>query len=166
MELLKYFGKVLGESKIVEGSSRKAIHLTRKSVDKKLGVQGYSLTAPANRLIVRIGGEVGLFYAVQTSKQLVQKQGSEIFIEGMEITDWPDTKIRAAHYDTKYHQDTHEFVESFIRDLSKYKVNKLIWEWEDKFAYPSHPDIGAPRAFTMLLIIMLLFMHPLQHFCY
>ena len=25
----------------------------------------------------------------------------------------------------------------------------LVWEWEDKFAYPSHPEIGAPGAFTM-----------------
>ena len=25
----------------------------------------------------------------------------------------------------------------------------LVWEWEDKFAYPSHPEIGAPGRFTM-----------------
>jgi hexosaminidase len=25
----------------------------------------------------------------------------------------------------------------------------LVWEWEDKFAYPSHPEIGAPGAFTL-----------------
>ena len=25
----------------------------------------------------------------------------------------------------------------------------LVWEWEDKFAYPSNPEIGAPGAFTM-----------------
>ncbi len=149
-ELLKYFNEVLGiKSTTGNRSSGKAIYLTRKSADKKLGVQGYSLTVTANSIIVRTGGEAGLFYAVQTITQLVQKQGSEIFIKGIEITDWPDTKVRAAHYDTKHHQDTREFVESFIRDLSKYKINMLIWEWEDKFAYPSHPEIGAPGAFTM-----------------
>ncbi len=40
-------------------------------------------------------------------------------------------------------------MESFIRDLASYKINMLIWEWEDKFEYPSHPEIGAPGAFTM-----------------
>jgi hypothetical protein len=25
----------------------------------------------------------------------------------------------------------------------------LVWEWEDKFVYPSHPEIAAPGAFTM-----------------
>jgi hypothetical protein len=24
----------------------------------------------------------------------------------------------------------------------------MVWEWEDKFLYPSHPEIGAPGAFT------------------
>ncbi len=53
------------------------------------------------------------------------------------------------HYDTKHHQDNAEYVRDFIRALADYKVNMLIWEWEDKFAYPSHPEIGAPGAFSM-----------------
>jgi hypothetical protein len=40
-------------------------------------------------------------------------------------------------------------VESFIKDLAKYKINQLVWEWEDKLAYESHPEIGAPGAFTI-----------------
>src|SRR5690606_17271731 len=34
-------------------------------------------------------------------------------------------------------------------DLARYKINQLVWEWEDKLAYPSHPEIGAPGAFTV-----------------
>ena len=149
-ELLKYFNTDLGlQSSISQDASGKFILLTRKKGNKKLGEEGYSMIADANHLLVTSSGEAGLFYAVQTIRQLVQKTGSRIFIKGMQITDWPDTKIRAAHYDTKHHQDNRAFVESFIRDLSGYKVNMLIWEWEDKFAYPSHPEIGAPGAFTM-----------------
>ncbi len=65
-------------------------------------------------------------------------------VPGMEITDWPDIQKRAAHYDTKHHQDKRSYVESFIKDLSRYKINQLVWEWEDKLAYKSHPEIGAP----------------------
>ncbi len=149
-ELSKYLTEQLGvKLKIAQRSPGKAIVLSRKGAGKNLGDEGYSLTANENRLIVKAGGEAGLFYAVQTIKQLVQKQGASLFIKGMEIEDWPDTKVRAAHYDTKHHQDNRAFVESFIRDLSRYKVNMLIWEWEDKFDYPSHPEIGAPGAFTM-----------------
>ncbi|MBN1674633.1 MAG: beta-N-acetylhexosaminidase [Kiritimatiellae bacterium] len=66
----------------------------------------------------------------------------------LRIVDWPDLKYRAVHYDTKHHQDTYAYVQAFIRELAHYKVNVLVWEWEDKFAYERHPEIGAPGAFT------------------
>jgi hypothetical protein len=81
--------------------------------------------------------------------QLIKKDAAGYYIRGIKINDWPDTRQRAVHYDTKHHQDTREFVESFIRDLARCKINMLVWEWEDKFEYPSHPEIGAPGAFTM-----------------
>jgi len=127
----------------------KTIVLTRKGFGKKSGDQGYRLTVGKDRVTVVGGGEAGLFYGVQTILQLIRKNVAGAYINGLEINDWPDTKIRAAYYDTKHHQDTRAYVESFIRDLARYKINMLVWEWEDKFAYPSHPEIGAPGAFTM-----------------
>ncbi|MCK4299765.1 MAG: family 20 glycosylhydrolase, partial [Planctomycetes bacterium] len=50
--------------------------------------------------------------------------------------------------DTKHHQDKGEYVRWLITTLAHYKVNMLVWEWEDKFAYESHPEVGAPGAFT------------------
>ncbi|MBL7698270.1 MAG: beta-N-acetylhexosaminidase [Chitinophagaceae bacterium] len=130
-------------------SSAGSIVLTRKVQGKKLHEQGYSLTVNADRVIVSATGEAGLFYGVQTLIQLIQNKNAQTFIKGVEISDWPDTKIRAAHYDTKHHQDKREYVEKFIRDLAAYKINMIVWEWEDKLLYPSHPEIGAPGAFTM-----------------
>ncbi|HUQ67731.1 MAG TPA: beta-N-acetylhexosaminidase [Flavitalea sp.] len=130
-------------------SQSKSIILTRKGNIGKVTEEGYSLTADGNKLVVRANGEAGLFYGVQTIYQLIQTNGREPYIKGMEILDWPDTKVRAAHYDTKHHQDKKEYVEKFIKDLARYKTNMMVWEWEDKFAYPSHPEIGAPGAFSM-----------------
>lgn len=134
---------------IGNASAKKSILLTRRGADKKNGDEAYELIAEENRLVVKAAGEAGLFYGVQTITQLIQRNSSGVYIKGMQVKDWPDTKQRAAHYDTKHHQDTKEFVEDFIRDLSKHKINMLVWEWEDKFEYPSHPEIGAPGAFTM-----------------
>ncbi len=149
-ELSKY---LRDELKLQPAISNKAkgtsIYLTRKGFDKKKGPDGYSLVADGNRLVIKASSEAGLFYGVQTIRQLIQQKGNAAFIKGMELQDWPDTKVRAVHYDTKHHQDSRAFVEDFIRDLSAYKINMLIWEWEDKFEYPSHPEIGAPGAFTM-----------------
>ena len=126
-----------------------SILLSRKGADKKLGEQGYTLSTTGNSISIQANGEAGLFYGVQTLLQIIQENDAGPFIKGMEITDWPDTPQRAAHYDTKHHQDKAAYVKSFIRDLARYKINMLVWEWEDKLAYPSHPEIGAPGAFTM-----------------
>ncbi len=125
------------------------IVLTRRKAPKSLNSQGYQLVTGAKELVIRANGEEGLFYGTQTLLQLIQNEGSGYKIPGLEITDWPEIQQRAIHYDTKHHQDKSSYVKSFIKDLSRYKVNMLIWEWEDKFAYPSHPEIGAPGAFTM-----------------
>jgi len=126
-----------------------AIMLTRKNASGKVGDQGYELTVEKGRITIRAKSEAGLFYGTRTLIQLIQEGRDGPVVEGMKITDWPDIPYRAAHYDTKHHQDKADYVRKFIRELADYKVNMLLWEWEDKFAYTSHPEIGAPGAFTM-----------------
>jgi hypothetical protein len=136
-------------AKIGKKENLPAIVLTRNQKIKSVNNQGYQLISGEKEIIVKANGEDGLFFGTQTLLQLIQKDNDGFKVPGISITDWPDIPERAIHYDTKHHQDNAEYVKSFIKDLSKYKVNMLVWEWEDKFAYPSHPEIGAPGAFTM-----------------
>lgn len=143
-------------AEITEVNSPGAIRLTHEDISEKVSSlpeetarQGYELIAGIDQLTIRANGDAGIFYGTQTMLQIM-KQGKEgPYVPGMRISDWPDIPQRACHYDTKHHQDRREYVESFIRDLARYKINMLVWEWEDKFLYPSHPEIGAPGAFTM-----------------
>ncbi|MEQ9220096.1 MAG: beta-N-acetylhexosaminidase [Cyclobacteriaceae bacterium] len=125
------------------------IFLTRKGATKDLKAEGYQLSTDQKNLTITANDEDGLFYGVQTLFQVLKKTRSGVIVPGMEITDWPDIAVRAVHYDTKHHQDKASYVKSFIRDMAKYKINMLVWEWEDKLAYTSHPEIGAPGAFTI-----------------
>lgn len=125
------------------------IRLTRQGAPAKIGSQGYQLSVGAGSISVRANGESGLYYGTRSLLQLVQECRSGQCVKGMRITDWPDIPNRAVHYDTKHHQDKAAYVREFIRTLAGYKINILVWEWEDKFAYRSHPEIGAPGAFTM-----------------
>ncbi len=127
----------------------RTIILTHKGAEKKLGDQGYVLLANKESIAIKANGEAGLFYGTRTLLQLIQQGRSGPFVRGMEIVDRPHIPERAVHYDTKHFQEKREYVENFIRTLADYKINMLIWEWEDKFAYRSHPEIGAPGAFTM-----------------
>lgn len=126
-----------------------AIVLTRRHAPKTIPDQGYQLTTSKNKIVINAGSDEGLFYGTQTLLQLIKEDASSHKVQGITITDWPDIKKRAVHYDTKHHQDKASYVKSFIKELAGYKINMLVWEWEDKFAYPSHPEIGAPGAFTM-----------------
>lgn len=137
------------DAKVTNEKQGKSIILTQSNASRKLNEQGYILTSDENELRISANSEAGLFYGTQTLLQLIKKTRSGFLIPGMEITDWPDIEKRAAHYDTKHHQDKRAYVESFIKDLAKYKINQLVWEWEDKLAYKSHPEIGAPGAFTI-----------------
>jgi hexosaminidase len=129
-------------------ASSPSVVLTRRQ-GQALHPQEYSLTTARNEVRISAASEDGLFYGTQTLMQLICKDGRNHKVPGVAITDWPDIEIRAVHYDIKHSQDKMSYVKDFIRDLARYKVNMLIWEWEDKFAYPSHPEIGAPGAFTM-----------------
>ncbi|HEX8041563.1 MAG TPA: beta-N-acetylhexosaminidase, partial [Chryseosolibacter sp.] len=137
------------EASVTSQPSKGAIVLTRKGAEKRTGDEGYHLTASSDGVLIRARGGAGIFYGTQTLLQLMKKSGEGFTIPGLNITDWPDIRERAIHYDTKHHQDKAAYVKSFIRDLARYKVNMLVWEWEDKLAYPSHPEIGAPGAFTV-----------------
>ncbi len=125
-----------------------SIVLTRKNTLPELGDQGYQLQINKEEIVVNANSSQGLFYGAQTLLQLIQKKRTGFEIAGMEINDWPDITQRSIHYDTKHHQDKMTYVKSFIRDLARYKINMMIWEWEDKLAYPSHKEVGAPGAFT------------------
>jgi hypothetical protein len=136
-------------AKIGSRGTNPSIILTHRQVPGSLKDQGYQFISREGEVTISARQEEGLFYGTQTFLQLISRTGNGFKIPGLTITDWPDIPERAIHYDTKHHQDKASYVKAFIKDLSRYKINMLIWEWEDKFAYPSHPEIGAPGAFTM-----------------
>ncbi|MEA3462761.1 MAG: beta-N-acetylhexosaminidase [Bacteroidota bacterium] len=157
LELARDLEKEWGiKAEVTDVHSPGAIRLTSEGLSEKISslpeeivLQGYELIAAEDQLTIKAMGDAGIFYGTQTLLQLIKQREEGAYVPGISIADWPDISQRACHYDTKHHQDRRTYVESFIRDLARYKINMLVWEWEDKFLYPSHPEIGAPGAFTM-----------------
>jgi hexosaminidase len=135
-------------ARVSENVGKRNIRIARRGNKPWRTGQGYTLSVSAGEIEITAEGAAGLFYATRTILQLIQPGGDGFIVRGMEISDRPDILIRAVHYDTKHHQDRMLYVKDFIRDLADYKINMLIWEWEDKFAYTNHPEVGAPGAFT------------------
>ncbi len=111
--------------------------------------QAYRLRVGDGVVEITGNGEPGLFYGVQTLSQLLRSDESgSLRAPRCTIEDWPEYQLRFLHWDTKHHQDRMETLKRFLDWAARFKANMIGLELEDKFAYPSHPVIGAPGAFT------------------
>lgn len=135
-------------------ASQKAIVLRVRdgavaSAPAETKAQAYRLTVAPGRIEITGNGDAGLFYGVQTLVQLIKVgPGGALIAPECEINDWPRLALRFLHWDTKHHQDRMETLKRYIDWAARFKANMIGFELEDKFAYPSHPVIAAPGAFT------------------
>ena len=111
--------------------------------------QGYLLKVAPGLIEIVGNGDPGLLYGVQTLLQLLKPgPGGRLQLPVATIEDWPEHALRFLHWDTKHHQDRIETLKRFLDWSARFKINRIGFELEDKFEYPSHPIIGAPGAFT------------------
>jgi len=97
----------------------------RLEIDGKGREEGYSLKVEADRIILKGNDEKGLFYAVQTLKQLLfQGQGS---LCEMEITDYPRFPVRGFMLDCGRYFFTVEAVKQFLDMMALHKLNEFHW---------------------------------------
>ncbi len=112
--------------------------------------EGYVLTIGGNGAEIRSRGEAGIFYGCQTLEQLLEDaRDFDAEIPACRITDYPALSYRAVHFDVKHHLDhMHYYYESIDR-LARYKINAVIFEFEDKLRYQRQPLVGAPQAISI-----------------
>jgi hexosaminidase len=106
------------------------------------GTEGYTLRSDAGRIAIVGGGEAGLFYGVQTLRQLLRTQGRRL--PALAISDAPALPHRGLMLDvTRGKVPTLETLFGLVDGLAAYKYNQLQLYIEHTFRFPSHPAIGA-----------------------
>ncbi len=86
---------------------------------------------------------IGTFYGMQTLKQLVRGEGTNAFIPGLKIADWPTMRWRAVSDDiSRGPVPTVDFIKRQIRTEAFFKLNMHSFYMEHTFASASHPLIG------------------------
>lgn len=142
-----------------------AIVLRRDRTLSKLGPEGYTLDIRPARVIARAPEPAGVFYAVQTIRQLLPP---EIFREApvgdiawtlpaLTIEDRPRFQWRGAHLDTGRHFMPKEFVKKYIDLIALHKLNTFHWHltedqgWRLEIKrYPKLTQVGAWRRETIV----------------
>jgi hexosaminidase len=121
-----------------------------KSAAAPSSEEGYILTISGGGAEIISRGEAGLFYGCQTLEQLIEDAcqfGQSI--PACKITDSPAIPYRAVHIDVKHHLDHMNYYYESIDRLARYKINAVIFEFEDKLRYRRQPLVGAPQAISI-----------------
>jgi hypothetical protein len=110
-----------------------------------IGDQGYLLFSDDSHLIVAANTGQGLFYGVQTLRQLLHGDGHNLVCPAVSIRDWPSMEWRGAQDDiSRGPIPTEDFMKRQIRTLAAYKVNLFALYMEHVFDFASQPLV-APR---------------------
>lgn len=131
----------------------------------RLGPEGYVLDVRPGRIVARASAPAGLFYAVQTLRQLLPPQifrdapsGQTAWtIPAVSIEDQPRFGWRGAHLDTGRHFMPKEFVKKYIDLIALHKLNTFHWHltedqgWRLEIKqYPKLTEVGAWRKETIV----------------
>jgi hexosaminidase len=113
-----------------DGSGQISLRLLqfRTSARSQLGDEGYSLQITPDGVLVEALKPAGLFYAVQTLRQLLPLPGTEsagVTLPAGEIVDYPRFAWRGAMLDVARHFFSVEDVKRYIDLLAMYKLNVL-----------------------------------------
>ncbi len=112
--------------------------------------EGYVLVLDGGGVEIRSTGEAGIFYGCQTLEQLLEDaRDFDAVIPACRITDYPALSYRAVHFDVKHHLDHLNYYYESIDRLARYKINAVIFEFEDKLRYVRQPLVGAPQAISI-----------------
>lgn len=135
------------------------------SLAHELGNEGYRLEVSSRSIVIRAGRAAGLFYGIQTLRQLLppavfqqrEVRGTAWAVPCVRITDYPRFKWRGLLIDPARHFIPVEDIERFIDTMALHKFNRLQvhltddhgWRLEIK-KYPQLTEVGAWMDFTTM----------------
>ena len=111
----------------------------------QLPSQGYSLTMRGRSASIRASDAAGLFYGMQTLRQLLDGLAPGAALEAATIVDWPDVALRCMNYDLRQTFSKPELLIGYVDRMASFKANALLIEYEDKFPFVRHRDFRHPR---------------------
>jgi hexosaminidase len=150
----------LSDRRAPEGEEN-AIVLLLETGDAPAGDESYRLAVSARGVVITARTEAGLFYGIQTLRQLLPSSSatreSAWSLAAVEIEDSPRFVYRGMHLDVGRHFFPVSFVKKYIDLLAMYKMNTFHWHltedqgWRIEIKqYPRLTEVGAFRRETIL----------------
>lgn len=116
------------------------------SVQAELDKQGYVIRVSDSGVQIAGGSAQGLFYGVQTFRQLLHPEtssGKTLAVPALLIRDWPSMEWRGVSDDISRGPITKlDYLKMQIRTLSEYKINLLGFNMEHVFDFQNQPLVS------------------------
>jgi hexosaminidase len=116
--------------------------------------EGYRLVVTPRTISIRARQPAGLFYGVETVRQLVRPDGT---IPALTIVDAPRFRWRGMHLDVGRHWFPVDFIKRYVDLMARYKLNTFHWHltedqgWRIEIRkYPRLTEVGSCRAETVV----------------
>ncbi len=153
--------------RVQTGAVTTARHITL-AIDprlRRLAPEGYTLDVEPRRVVLRAPEPAGIFYGIQTLRQLLPPEifreakvsGVQWTIPAVKIEDKPRFSWRGMHLDVCRHFMPKEFVKKYVDLLALHKMNTFHWHLTDDQGwrieirkYPKLAEVGAWRKQTIL----------------
>ena len=146
-----------GRMTVSDRKSRKSISL---NLDQAMESEEYRLEVGRNGISVCGGSEKGVFYALQSLKQLIicaSPTNGRAVLQAATIIDKPRFAYRGAMLDVCRHKFTTDEVKRYIDILALHKINTFHWHLTDDQGwrieikrYPELTQTGAMRKQTLV----------------
>jgi hexosaminidase len=138
--LVTRYGSSLGHSIYTESSPAGSADMA-----EQMKPEGYSVILDGKGLALTASSDSGVFYALQTVKQLITGYGVNAVLHQAKIRDWPAMKYRGLDDDlSRGPVTTLDFEKKMIRTIAAYKINLYSPYFEHTAEYLSNPLIAPP----------------------
>jgi hexosaminidase len=128
------------------------VRLTRDGAGQELGDEGYLLEVTRDSVVIRASGGAGLFYGIQTLRQLMPPRveytaafPAPLPVVGVRIADAPRFSWRGAMLDVSRHFLPADDVKRFVDYMALHKLNRLHLHLSDdqgwRIQVPGWPDL-------------------------
>ncbi|HEX7294866.1 MAG TPA: beta-N-acetylhexosaminidase, partial [Pyrinomonadaceae bacterium] len=122
---------------------QRALEANGVTVPQNLHEEGYVLVSGNHGVVIGGATSTGVFYGLQTLKQLVRGTGSDAHVPGVRIVDWPAMRWRGVSDDiSRGPVPTLDYIKRQIRTLAAFKLNLHSFYMEHAFSSSDHPLIG------------------------
>lgn len=110
-----------------DGSAEGVTVGIRPEMAGKFGAEGYRLTVTEKKVTAEAADSLGIFYAMQTLRQLKEPEG----IRCAKIEDSPRFAYRGIHVDVSRHFFSVGEIRKILSEMARYKFNNLHWHLTD-----------------------------------